>query len=106
MRLKERDITRTVREYLGYRGWSPVRINAGPFGKKGQPDYLFLHYAKRRHLWIEFKSPRGSLSPEQIQWIQIARKDGAQVLVVRDVDEFMGWYEKQFGEEGQMRLKA
>lgn len=105
-KLEEKDTTRTVREYLQLRGWRPVRINAGPFGANGMPDYLFLHYRRRLSMWIEFKAPKGALSDKQAAWITQERAAGALVLVVRDIDEFFGWYEKFFGVEGQTRMFA
>ena len=102
--MKEADITRTVRQYLEYRGWRAVRINAGPFGKRGLPDFCFLHYSRRLIVWIEFKGPGGRLSPEQSAWIEEERRHGATVLVVKDIDAFVAWYERNFGVEGQLRL--
>lgn len=102
--LCERDITQTVREYLELRGWRPVRINAGPFGKSGMPDYLFLHYSRGEHLWIEFKSAHGRLGAHQRRWIDEERARGANVEVVNDIDAFFKWYEQIYGVEGQMRL--
>ena len=103
--MKEADITRTVRQFLEYRGWSAVRINAGPFGKRGVPDYVFLHYGRRLIVWIEFKGPNGRLSDEQSAWIMAERRRGATVLVVNDIDVFIAWYERNYGVDGQMRLK-
>ena len=110
VKLKERDTTRTVKDFMEYRGWRGVRINAGPFGKKGQPDFLFLRYIagslKAAAVWVEFKSPRGRLSTEQTAWIDEERRRGATCIVVRDFDEFVEWYARNVGEEGQMRLRA
>lgn len=103
-KLKERDVTRTVRDYLELRGWRPVRINAGPFGTNGMPDYCFLHYRRSLILWIEFKGPSGTLGPKQKAWIDGERVRGARVAVVRDYDVFREWYEGEYGAEGQMRL--
>lgn len=110
VKIKERDVTKTVRDYMEYRGWRGVRLNAGPFGKKGQPDFLFLRYVagslKAAAVWVEFKSPLGRLSPEQTAWIDEERRRGATCIVVRDFEEFERWYEKNVGTEGQMRLRA
>lgn len=106
LKLAERDVTRTCREYLQLRGWRPIRINAGPFGSNGMPDYVFLHYAKRLILWIEFKAPNGRLGPKQVEWIEGERARGATVLIVRDYDDFCLWYERTYGVEGQQRLEG
>jgi len=103
-KLLERDITRTVRDYLELRGWRAVRINAGPFGKAGMPDFLWIHYQRRLMFWTEMKAPGGRLGPLQSQWIEDERKRGALVLVVGDVTAFINFYEKTFGVGGQLRL--
>lgn len=102
--LREHHISQTVREYLELRGWRPIRINAGPFGKAGMPDFLFLHYRRGLHLWIEFKGPRGRLGKHQAQWIEQEQARGARVEIVNDIDAFFKWYEQTYGVEGQMRL--
>lgn len=104
LKLAERDVTRTCREYLQLRGWRPIRINAGPFGSNGMPDYVFLHYQRNLILWVEFKAPNGRLGPKQEEWIAGERQRGAQVIVVRDYLALVEWYEKTFGVEGQQRL--
>lgn len=104
-KLAERDITRTVRDYLELRGWRPVRINAGPFGKAGMPDFLWLHYQRRLMFWTEMKAPGGRLGPLQQEWIEAERKRGGLVLVVADVNAFISFYEDRFGKEGQGRFE-
>jgi len=106
LKLVERDITRTCREYLQLRGWRPIRINAGPFGSNGMPDYVFLHYQRNLILWVEFKAPNGRLGPKQVEWIEGERARGATVLIVRDYLALVEWYEKTFGVEGQQRLEG
>jgi hypothetical protein len=103
-KLAERDITRTVKEFMELHGWRPVRINAGPFGKSGMPDFLFLHYGNRWILWVEFKAPGRSPASHQRAWIDAERKRGAAVVVVDDIDEFIAWYERQYGRAIQPRL--
>jgi hypothetical protein len=109
LKVLERDVTRTCREYLELRHWRAVRINAGPFGKAGMPDFLMLRYRRSapgqvEAAWLELKSERGRLGPLQKQWIEEERAKGAVVWVVSDVSELIGLYEAMFGREGQMRL--
>ena len=106
LNLAERDITLTCRQYLEVRGWRAVRINAGPFGKSGMPDFLFLNYKTSDHLWIEFKAPNGRIGPKQREWIDDEVRRGAKVLIVSDIDWFINWYETAYGIQGQMRLGA
>lgn len=113
MKLAERDVTRTIRDFLVLRGWSPVRINAGPFGKAGLPDYLFLHYAHREHLWIEFKSPtdrrkcrcrpgsrRKCTVCAQAEWALIEGAKGARVWRENDYEAFRERYDVEFASMG------
>jgi len=105
LKLRERDITRTCNDYLMLRGWRPVRMNAGPFGASGQPDYIMLHYRRKLALWVEYKAGEGRLGEKQVEWIANERRLGALVVVVRDIDEFMVWYDRTFGQEGQQRMQ-
>lgn len=104
LKIAERDITRTCREYLELRGWRPVRINAGAFGKSGMPDFLFVHYRRGTCFWCEFKRPGGRLGPKQVEWIAAEKQRGALVIVCDGYDGLVRWYEEQFGVEGQLRL--
>ena len=56
--------------------------------RAGAPDYFLAVPAKGFHgLWIEAKSPKGRLSPEQIEFLDIQRRAGYGVAVVRSTDE-------------------
>ena len=106
----ERDVTKQVKKYLELRGWRGVRFQRTvansqfSSGEPGQADFIFLHYAHRLMLWIEFKSPTGHLGPKQVEWIERERLRGAIVEVVNDADAFKDWYEANYGISGQMRL--
>lgn len=106
LKLAERDVTRTVKDYLLLRGWSPVRIMGGPYSVSGMPDYLMIRYRNPCQVfWLELKaSHRGRLGPKQKAWIEAERRKGATVVVCGDVDAFISWYEGRFGQEGQLRL--
>lgn len=104
--LKERDVSKQVKDFLEWRGWRPVRFQRtvipGQFqaGEPGMPDFLMLRY-----LWpgacgamrIEFKHPStGRATAEQVKWHNNERARGALVVQVDDLDTFTRWYEKQF----------
>lgn len=104
LKLGERDVTRTCRQYLELRGWHAIRINAGPFGKNGMPDYVFLHYARPAILFVEFKKPGGHPSRAQAQVHAEIRRRGGTVWVIDSYEALAGAYEPVFGREGQGRL--
>jgi hypothetical protein len=98
--LKERDVTRQVCDYLGFRGWRALRMQRtvlpGSFqtGEPGQADYLFLRYmlggkpGSTLSLWIEFKAPGGRLRKGQAEWHVRERLRGGLVWVVGSFEAF------------------
>jgi hypothetical protein len=51
----------------------------------GVPDtHLPIARKGKRGLWLEFKSPTGTLSPQQRDWIAALESEGHLVYVVRD----------------------
>jgi hypothetical protein len=104
----ERDITRQVCDYLGYRGWRPIRMQRtvlpGSFqtGEPGQADYLFLRYETSQPgaalaLWIEFKTPSGRLRKGQPEWHARERLRGGIVWTVSSLQTFEADYNTHFG---------
>lgn len=111
--LKERDVTRQVRDFLEWRGWRPVRMQVAAFarptdgamvrvGEVGMADYLFVRYLPRTGaalaLWVEFKRPKGGrVAAHQKAWHERERERGAEVWRVDDLDNFAARYEAAFG---------
>lgn len=126
LRLKEREVTRQVRDYLQWHKWRALRNQSavstnqagGVFrsGEKGMPDYLFLYYFQHQpyagtcvHLWVEVKREGQPLDPAQIKWQveEIAR--GGIVWTVDSYERFVKRYQLVFGwldamREGQLVL--
>jgi hypothetical protein len=50
-------------------------------GQDGWPDVI-VFYAPRRHYWLEFKQPDGSLTVAQVQRIPKMRRSGESVYVI------------------------
>lgn len=104
--LKERDVTRTVVDYLLAYGWRALRnqvtvVHAGggsafKVGEKGMCDWLFLHYGCSLILWIEFKKKGKKPSPVQAEWQAYERVRGATVITVDDFEEFERWYQQHY----------
>ena len=107
IKLTEKDVTRVCKDYLELRQWHMVRINAGPFGAPGQPDYFAVRYRKPADvIWVEFKGGNGRIGPKQKLWIEAERLRGATVWVVSDISELIDLYEDRYGVEGQLRLEG
>lgn len=109
--LKEKDVTRQVRDFLSWNQWRPFRNQvstvqnaAGGWfssGEKGMPDYLFVRYlpdkpALALNLWVEMKKPGEDLRPHQIEWHRLERLRGAFILVADDYEAFRDEYYKTF----------
>lgn len=115
MKLSERDIQRTVVEFMQLDGWRAIRTDpvsdksrGKGFGEKGMPDYLFLRYdielpgaAWRNEsydssiaqvIWVEFKAKGKKREKHQQDWYEREAHQGALVLVVDDIDDFTRWY--------------
>lgn len=111
--LKERDVSRQVSDFLGYRGWRRIRNQVGVttnmagntfrFGEKGMPDLMFLRYVPAHQpwtmvLWIETKRNKGGrLSEHQIAWQDGEKILGALVINVECFEKFAEWYERELG---------
>jgi hypothetical protein len=108
LKLREKDVTRQVCDYLGFRGWRPIRMQRtvlpGSFqtGEPGQADYLFLRYlpggkpGSTVALWIEFKAPNGRLRKGQAEWHARERLRGGPVWVVDSFEDFEEAYDLEF----------
>lgn len=59
------------------------------FGKSGSPDIIAILPKSGRFLGVEVKTGRDRLRPEQIGFISNARRMGAEVLVVKDFNDFL-----------------
>lgn len=72
-------------DWLSYNGWLSYAIPASPYGRNGLPDRVAIKDG--RTVWLEFKVGRGKLSDVQEQRHTEMRAVGAEVYVVRDVDD-------------------
>jgi hypothetical protein len=101
--LKEKDIEKLILEWLnlqpGCRAWKnksmgtydPVRgvyrANQSRFSEKGSSDILGIYAGKM--LCIEVKSRRGTLRPEQKEFLDTMRKLGAITILARSLDDVL-----------------
>lgn len=107
-KLRERDVSQQVRDFLSFRGWRVLRNNvtkakdyAGnwtSYGEPGMPDFLALFYFRKEQpgacaaLWVECKQEGARLRANQVVWhtAEIARN--ALVVVADDFETFHQWY--------------
>lgn len=66
-------------------GWLALKLNVS--GWRGWPDRLFIKPSGRAQ-FVEFKTPKGRLSPLQVQVHEQLAKRGTRVIVVSSVEEF------------------
>lgn len=79
------------RPALTARGWrTPVQGDGAGF-----PDLLLVHPVMRRVLYVELKSERGQLRPDQVRWIASLKDAGERVLVWRPADWTSGAIETE-----------
>lgn len=105
--MSETDLSRAITKALTQLGHIVVRVHSGkvravaPGAKwpqrakglhwlqladKGTPDRVVLS-PNGLTTWLEVKTPKGRLSPEQVRWHERAKKGGHRVAVVRSVTE-------------------
>ena len=83
--MKESTIVRSIQRELLVSGWFVLKIHGGPLQMAGLPDLLCLRSGV--YVWLEVKGPDGRVSKIQ-QYVQsILRNHGADVRVVRGVEE-------------------
>ncbi len=76
-------------QYLRLQGWLtyPV-VQQGIGAVRGMPDRVAIKAG--RTIWLEFKAPRGRVSPEQEERFAEMRAAGAEVYIVRALEDLFG----------------
>ena len=116
LRLKERDVSQEVCQFLQWRGWRLIRNTVLKIKidgrwmqtcEVGMPDYLALRYTgtfTTHHLWLEFKSATGRLRPGQAEWHDAEAQRGAQIWLVSSYEQFEAEYKAAFeGEDSPLK---
>ena len=79
-RLQVRKIARMYGWTLQYHTHSSLRSD------KGYPDETWINVDRKRILFIEFKSDKGRIRPEQQQWIDALKAVGQEAAIWRPKD--------------------
>jgi hypothetical protein len=94
MKLRERDIQKTVCDWLTLRGFFWYRQNVGgakfgaqwvKFGLKGLPDVVVI--VSGIYVGLEFKRPGGFLSEAQEFCKQLIKNAGAEYVEVKSLED-------------------
>lgn len=89
--LTESQIQRQIVDYLQYTGWLVLQTYLGSnrggsvWMTKGLPDICAIKNG--RHVWLEIKTPAGRVKPEQEILHQQLRAHGAEIYVVRSLED-------------------
>jgi len=113
LHLRERDVARQIKDFLGFRGWRIVRHNVTKirdrtgrwtsFGENGMPDLQAIYYLRHGQpgatatLWVETKQATGRLRPQQADWHRDELARGAVVVVARKFEDFEKFYWEVLG---------
>jgi len=79
---KENAIAFPVRDYGESQGFEVRKVSYE--GREGCPDWMYYGYGEI--FFIEFKTPVGTLRPNQRREIAKMRKNAVRVFVVDDID--------------------
>ena len=90
---KQLKIQKEIIDYCKLRGAIVFRMNAGSakynikLAPKGTPDLLVV--MESRSFWIEIKTPKGKVKPDQEKMHTDLREKGQRVYVCRSVEELI-----------------
>lgn len=85
MAAKESDIQAAIKEYLQWTGWFCVKIHQSLGSYRGIADLYAIRDGQS--VWIEVKTPKGSLSKHQLQFQADIEGHGGTYIVARSVDD-------------------
>jgi hypothetical protein len=114
----ESDLARACTDLLQLDGWRALKTDpvsrrewGKGFGEKGMADYLYIRYRYQTPgsteipsahswaeiMWIEWKTPRGTVAEKQHAWREKERARGAVALIAgidfhASVEGFCRWY--------------
>jgi hypothetical protein len=100
-RRPERETTPEIIKWLNENNIIAWRQNSGSvrvgsrtinMGGKGQPDIMGI-LPGGRFMACENKSNGSAVAPEQLEWMDKARKQGAYVFIARDLEDVIAYIE-------------
>lgn len=94
----EAQLHREILDYCRARGWPVVhsRMDVPQTAGVGTPDFV-VALPGGRTLWVEAKSKKGKLRPEQAAWMAALRAVEHEACVVRSMGDFFRCVEQVIG---------
>lgn len=78
---------RTVMELALWQGWRVYHVpDSRRVTDRGYPDLTLVHPDRGQVVWLELKTNRGRLKPDQREWIAALRRAGQRAYVARPRD--------------------
>lgn len=92
-KIPEADLQRAGVALLRATGWKVFVDRMAWRSDKGWLDVCAVHPDMQRTIFVEFKTQKGTIRPEQQEWIQAHRQAGNDVRLVRpsDWEDFAWW---------------
>ena len=84
--MTEAELLTSVRQVARLGGWLIYHTNDSRRSDKGFPDLVLVHPMSGRTVYVELKSAKGRIRPEQQQWIDALYRGGHEVYVWRPAD--------------------
>ena len=83
----ERDITRSIRDFLKVAGVCHYKQWQGLGSEKGIPDIICIEKGTGRYCGVEVKTATGKMSEHQLKWKQRIEAAGGRYILARSVDD-------------------
>jgi len=84
-KVTEKDIMNQIRDFLRLHGWMVIRNHQTLGSYPGVTDLTAIRGGKV--VWIEVKTPRGRLGPDQEKFLQDLEDHGGWWIVARSVED-------------------
>lgn len=81
--MTEAQLLDAVRKLAMLTGWLPYHTHDSRRSEAGFPDLVLAHVRQRRVLFVELKSRRGTVRPQQGIWLGALRSCGAETALWR-----------------------
>lgn len=84
--MTEAELMANVRQVALLGGWLTYHTHDSRRSDKGFPDLVMVHPITGRTVYVELKSAKGRIRPEQRTWIDALYRGGHEVYVWRPAD--------------------
>lgn len=81
--MSEKEFMAQVVELAGGLGWMVYHTYDSRRSSKGFPDLVLAKPERFRLIFMEVKSEKGRVKPEQLAWLNVLNKCGALAMIVR-----------------------